>query len=337
MKPTSRGGAASSEPEGPLQPELTSEYVRSVWGFLGPHVVPTTLVHAESLNEALGAYVVLGCETFQHTGSFKFRGAFNLLRSVPHERIVSASSGNFGQAVARAARILGKRCTVVMPDTSARVKLEAVRRYGAVVELVDTTRVSRMERVRQLMAEDPSAFYAPAFDDLRVVAGNSSLGREVFAAVPDLDAVLVPVGGGGLISGIITARDLLCPTVLIIGAEPALGNDAARSLRAGAIIANDVEPPTIADGARTLALGETTWPIVQRGVEDIVEVPEAQIAEAMRLLFSHANVKAEPTGALSVAAALLQRERLAGKRICCVVSGGNVDAELYASILRGEI
>jgi threonine dehydratase len=319
------------------QPELTADYVRSVWEWLTPYLVPTTLVHAEALDDALGAHVVLACETFQYTGSFKFRAAYNLLRSVPHEHIVSASSGNFGQAVARAVRLLGRRCVVVMPDNSAQVKVDAVRRYGAAVDLVDTTRVSRMERVRQLLAEDPTAFYAPAFDDTRVVAGNSTLGREIFAARPDLEVVLAPVGGGGLISGIITARDVEGRPTSILGAEPALGNDAARSLRAGRLLANDAEPPTIADGARTLSLGQVTWPIVQRGLEAIVEIAEADIAEAMRLLFRHANVKAEPTGALALAAALHQRERLAGHRICCVVSGGNVDPDLYAAVLRNEL
>jgi threonine dehydratase len=194
-----------------------------------------------------------------------------------------------------------------------------------------------MERVQQLMEEEPGAFYAPAFDDARVVAGNSSLGQEIFNGLPDLDAVLVPVGGGGLISGIITARDTLGLATPIFGAEPALGNDAARSLQAGVLLANETEPTTIADGARTLSLGQITWPIVRGGVEDIVEVPEAAIGEGMRLLFRHANVKAEPTGALALAAAWLRRDRLAGKRVCCVVSGGNVDDELYAAVLRGEI
>ena len=331
-----RRAALKIEVDPPRPPSLTAEYIRSVWEFLQPHVVPTVLVHAEALDDAVGARVTLACETFQRTGSFKFRGAYNLLRSIPQTAIVSASSGNFGQAVALAARMLGKRCTVVMPDSSSRVKVEAVRRNGAAVELVATRAISRMERIRQLLAEDPARFYAPAFDDVRVVAGNSSLGREIVQSGMEFDAVIVPVGGGGLISGIITARDTLGSGTSIYGAEPALGNDAARSFRSGTLIANEMEPPTIADGARTLSLGEVTWPIVRRGVEDIVEVPEEQIAEAMRLLFRFANVKAEPTGALSLGA-VLANNRLAGKHVCCVISGGNVDEELYAAVLRKEM
>jgi threonine dehydratase len=304
---------------------------------MAPLLVPTALVRSDALDEALGARVTLACETFQRTGSFKFRAAYNLLRSIPSEEIVTASSGNFGQAVALASRILGRRCTVVMPATSSRVKIAAVRSHGAQVDLVDTTQVSRMDRVRELMADLPGSFYAPAFDDTRVVGGNSTLGREILASGAEFDAVLVPVGGGGLVSGVVSARDVLAPTTRVYGAEPSIANDAARSLRAGEIVANEFEPQTIADGARTLSLGAVTWPIVQRGVEDIVEVPEATIAEATRLLFRNANLKAEPTGALAVGATLLSRERFAGQRICCVVSGGNVDEEIYAAILRGEL
>jgi threonine dehydratase len=317
-------------------PELTPPYVHSVWEFLTPHVVPTVLVHAAALDDVAGATVTLACETFQRTGSFKFRAAYNLLSSVPETEIVSASSGNFGQAVALAARMLGKGCTVVMPDTSSRVKVEAVRRNSGIVELVDTRAISRMGRVRQLLAEKPGSFYAPAYDDTRVVAGNSTLGREILEACSDLDAVVVPVGGGGLISGIITARDTLGSSIPIYGAEPVLANDAARSFRAGTLIANDFEPQTIADGVRTLSLGEVTWPIVLRGVEDILEVPEERITEAMRLLFRFANVKAEPTGALSLAA-VLGNDGSSGERVCCVVSGGNVDEDIYAAVLRNEM
>lgn len=317
-------------------PELTPDYLRSVWARLAPHIHPTLFVHKPMVDQALGANATLACESLQHTGSFKFRGAYSLVSSIPNQRIVSASSGNFGQALARACRLLDRFCTVVMPDSSAEVKVQAVERYGARVEMIDTRHVRRLDRVRELMAEDPDAFYAPAYDDPRVIAGNSSLGREIFEH-DSYDAVVVPIGGGGLISGIISARDALGLLTPIFGAEPALGNDAARSLHSGQLVANEAEPPTIADGARTLSLGDYTWPIVRAGVEDIVEVPENRIAEGVRLLFQGANLKAEPTGALAVAAAALVAPRLAGKRICCVVSGGNVDDLLYAAILRGEM
>jgi threonine dehydratase len=327
----------SPRPTAAVPAELTAASLRDTWAVLDGQVMPTLLLHSQALDEAVGAQVTLACETFQRTGSFKFRGASNLIRNVPNLRIVSASSGNFGQAVALASRLAGKTCTVVMPDTSSRVKIEAVRRNGATVDLVDTRAVSRMDRVHQLLAEDATQFYAPAFDDVRVVAGNSSLGREIFESGVELDAVVVPVGGGGLISGIVAARDALAQPTPIVGAEPLLANDAARSMKLGTIVANESEPPTIADGARTLSLGEVTWPIVRNGVEQIVEAPEAMIAEAVRLLFRYANVKAEPTGALALAAVAARPERFRGRRVCCVVSGGNVDEEVYAAILRQEL
>jgi threonine dehydratase len=317
--------------------ELSAAALEDTWAALTGQLMPTLLLHSQALDEAVGAQVTLACETFQRTGSFKFRGASNLIRNVANERIVSASSGNFGQAVALASKLAGKICTVVMPDTSSRVKIDAVRRNGATVDLVDTRQVSRMDRVRQLMADDPEQFYAPPFDHPLVVAGNSTLGREIFESGESLDAVVVPVGGGGLISGIVVARDALGQPAAIVGAEPLIANDAARSMKLGTVIANDAEPQTIADGARTLSLGEVTWPIVRSGVERIVEVPEDVIAEAVRLLFRYANVKAEPTGALALAAVAAAPERFRGRRVCCVVSGGNVDDEVYAAILRREI
>src|SRR3990167_3468985 len=170
-------------------PTLTNAYVRAVWGEMPPSVRPTLILRSEALDAAVGARVTLACETFQHTGSFKYRAAYNLLRSVPNELIVTASSGNFGQAAALAARQLGKACTVVMPATSSKVKIDAVRAQHAEVDLVDTAVVSRMARVGQLMEANPGAFYAPAYDDTRVVAGNSTLGREILDGQRDLDLV----------------------------------------------------------------------------------------------------------------------------------------------------
>jgi len=318
-------------------PALTNDYLRAVWNEMRPLLQPALFIQRPALDEALGASCILASETLQHTGSFKFRASYNFVRSVAETEIVSASSGNFGSAVALSCRMLQRTCTVVMPATSSAVKIDAVRRNGAEVDLIDTTVISRVARVHQLLAEHPRAIYAPAYDDVRVIAGNSTLGREIFALHNNWDAIFVPIGGGGLISGIISARDALGLRTPIFGAEPALGNDAARSLRSSELLANELEPPTIADGARTLSLGQITWPIVQRGVEDIVEVPEAMIAEAVRVLFRLANLKAEPTGGLALAAALLSEDRVRGKRICCVVSGANVDEDLYASILRREL
>jgi len=292
------------------------------------------LLPSPVLSAQLGCDVTIASETFQHTGSFKFRAAYNLLSSIPQQHIVAASSGNFGQAVAYASSLLGKTCTVVMPSTSAQVKIAAVRSYGGIVDLIDVSNVSRTERVQQLLAEQPGAFEAQAYDDYRVVAGNSTLGNDILR-VTDFDVILVPVGGGGLSSGLVVARDHLGAKTEIVGAEPIPGNDAARSLRSGHLIRNEQEPPTVADGARTLSLGALNWEILRQGIADIIEVSDNLTLEALRSYFHFANLKVEPTGALALGALLAHPERFSGKRVCCIVSGGNVDPVVYAQALLG--
>ena len=313
-------------------PQLTNEYIMSVWETLPRYVRPTFLLPNPTLSTQLNCDLTIASETFQYTGSFKFRAAYNLLSSISQKHVVTASSGNFGQAVAYACRLLGKTCTVVMPDTSAKVKIAAVQSHGGIVDLIDVKKISRNDRVQQLLADRPGAFYAQAYDDYRVVAGNSTLGMEIFSA-GDFDVLVVPVGGGGLCSGQIIARDHLHSRAEIIGAEPLPGNDAARSLHSGQRIQNEQEPDTIADGARTLSLGALNWEILQRGIADVLEVPDTLTLEALRRYFLQANLKVEPTGALSLGALLTQPNRFYGKRVCCIVSGGNVDPVVYARIL----
>ncbi|HET8843914.1 MAG TPA: threonine/serine dehydratase, partial [Ktedonobacteraceae bacterium] len=305
-----------------------------VWQTLPHHVRPTLLLQAPELSARLGCELTIASETFQYTGSFKFRAAYNLLSSIDQHQVVAASSGNFGQAVAYASQLLRKTCTIVMPATSARVKIAAVQRYGGKTDLIDTRLVSRAERVRQLLAEQDGAFQAHAYDDYRVVAGNSTLGHEILQA-GDFDSMVVPVGGGGLCAGQIIARDRLNARTEIVGAEPLPGNDAARSLRAGRLLPNEEEPATVADGARTLSLGNLNWEILSQGVADILEVPDTVTLNALRAYFA-LNLKVEPTGALALGAVLAHPERFAGKQVCCVVSGGNVDPRIYAQALQEE-
>jgi len=207
-----------------------------------------------------------------------------------------------------------------------------VRSYGGIVDLIDVQEVSRIERIDQLLAEHPGAFIAPAFDDYRVVAGNSTLGKEIFE-VADFDVLVVPIGGGGLSAGLVIARDYLQAQAKIIGAEPLPGNDAARSFRSGQLLSNEQEPATIADGARTLSLGHLNWEVLQKGLADVIEVADETIMEALRRYFLYVNLKVEPTGALALGALLAQPELFYGKRVCCVVSGGNVDPAVYARAL----
>ena len=294
---------------------------------------PTTIVEVPRLAAHLGLDVILATETFQRTGSFKFRAAFNVAANVPHPHVITASSGNFGQAMAYACKLFGKRCTIVMPANSARVKVDAVLSYGGRVDLVDTTKVKRADRVAQLAAEHPDAYVASAYDDPFVIAGNSSLGDELARLPLPPDVVVAPVGGGGLTSGLVQAARRATRAMAVVGAEPLIANDAARSLRAGHIVTNESEPQTIADGTRTLSVGKHNWEILKDGIETIVEVPEDAIREGVRLLFSLANLKAEPTGALGIGALLTSPGTFRDRRVCCVITGGNVDPAVYSALL----
>jgi len=334
---TKQDGVVPAMPHYVTAPELTAAYISKVWQTLPQHIRPTHLLACPcpELSERFKCEVTLVSETFQYTGSFKFRAAYNLLSSIPQQHIIAASSGNFGQAVAYASKLLGKTCTIVMPNTSAQVKIAAVEAYGGLVDLIDVHQVSRAQRVAQLMATHEDAFQAQAYDDYRVVAGNSTLGQEIFSAA-DFDVLVAPVGGGGLSSGIVVARDHLGARTEIIGAEPLPGNDAARSLRAGQLLRNEGEPDTLADGARTLSLGKLNWEILHNGLTDIIEVPDALTRRALRHCFRYVNLKVEPTGALSVGALFTAPERFYGKRVCCIVSGGNVDPAVYAQIITED-
>jgi len=299
-----------------------------------PIIRPTTIVESTRLNSFLGARLILASETFQHTGSFKFRAAYHVASTVPQELLIGASSGNFGQALARACALTGKSCIIVMPCLAARTKIDAIREYGGRVELIDTEAVSRKERVAELVLQYPDAYIANSADDPLVIAGNSSLGVELSAIEAPLDFVVAPIGGGGLVSGLIVGLRQSGSTVPVIAAEPLIANDAAQSLREGRIVSLKTEPPTIADGARVLNVGKHNWEILRSGLAEVIEVPEDRIADAVRLLFARANLKVEPTGALGLAAILTQIEKFRNRTVCCVISGGNVDPARYAQLIE---
>ena len=308
------------------QPDFQSKRLAEV-------VRPTTLIRAPRLAKRLRTDLIIATETFQHTGSFKFRAAYNLASKVSESLIITASSGNFGQAMAHACSLLGKSSIIVMPQTSAKVKIDAVREYGGVVDLVDVREKGRAARVAELAAENPAAYVASAYDDPLVIEGNASLGVELAALDREIDLVIAPVGGGGLTSGIITGLRAGGSGARVVGAEPLMANDAARSLRDGHIVVNETEPQTIADGARTVSIGVHNWAVIKEGLSRIVEVPEENIKHAVRLLFSLANLKVEPTGALAIGALLTDPQSFQDRRVCCVITGGNVDAAVYREIL----
>ena len=304
----------------------------STSGSHGP-IRPTTIIESTRLSRHLGARIILASETFQHTGSFKFRAAYNVASNVSQKLLITASSGNFGQALAFACSLTGKSCIVVMPTAASRIKMDAVREFGGRVELVDTQVMPRKQKVAELAAAHPEAYIASSADDPLVIAGNSSLSKEISDLHESIDYVIAPIGGGGLTSGLIKGLRESGSHIPVIAAEPLMANDAAQSLREGRIVTLDVEPPTIADGARVLSVGKHNWQILQHGLEGVIEVSEEAIADGVRALFSLANLKAEPTGALGVAAVLSQPERFRGRTVCCVVSGGNVDPSSYSKLI----
>jgi threonine dehydratase len=295
---------------------------------------PTIFITSPRLNAKTGLDLTLASETLQYTGSFKFRGAFNTAAHTAAPHLIAASSGNFGQALAFACQLHGKRCTIVMPHDSAAVKVEAVRDYGAAVDFIDTKVTPRARRVAELLAQYPDAVEAHPSDGELMLAGNESLGAEILAHQPTFDAVVTPVGGGGVVVGLVRAARRIGSTTTILAAEPVIANDVAQSFRAGRRVTLAEEPKTIADGVRVLGLSEANWAETRAGCAGVIEVEELRIAEATRLLFLLANLKAEPTGALALAAVLTAAERFRGQRVCAVVTGGNVDPAVYARILQ---
>ena len=294
----------------------------------------TTFVRSDVLDDLLGAKIVVASETFQHTGSFKFRAAMSVAAHVSESHLVTASSGNFGAALARAAKLTRKKCTVIMPSTSSAVKVASVKSYGAAVDMLDVTKVSRAARLAELSRSIENSRACSPYDDDLVIAGNATLGFEILDTFSP-DVIVAPVGGGGLSSGIVVARDASGKKVDVVGAEPKIANDASRSLREGKRVANESEPQTIADGARTLSLGERNFEILKSGLETIVEVDEDEIARAVSTLFGALHLQVEPTGALAVGALIANPAKFAGKYVVCIASGANVDAALYAKIISG--
>ena len=291
--------------------------------------------------EADGTQLYLKPESLQAIGSFKIRGASNRLLSLSAEErargVIAYSSGNHAQGVASAAQRLGMRATIVMPTNSPRVKVAGTRGYGAEVVLYDPATERREDvaaRIMQALAEPP--VLVPPFNDAGVIAGQGTVGLEIFQDLPAVDLVLVPVGGGGLISGVAVALKTLRPSVKIIGVEPELAADAQASFRAGQIVAWPAADTnrTLADGVRTLALGDLTFAHVQHYVDDIITVSEAELRAAARRLLTEARLLVEPTAALSLAAWLFHRAELPAARCAvAVVTGGNVDPEVLAELL----
>jgi len=281
-------------------------------------------------SRTLGENVFLKAECFQRTGSFKFRGAYNKLASLPAGRdVIAYSSGNHAQAVALAAGLRGIHATIVMPEDAPAAKLEATRGYGAEVVTYDRWTESREEIGARLAAERDLELVKP-YDDPLIMAGQGTVALELLAAVQELDALVVPVSGGGLVAGCATVVKAMLPDARVIGVEPAAGDDHARSRADGKRVRVEI-PRTIADGLGAPEPGELTWQVNRELVDDFVSVTDDELVEAMAFLFDRVKIVVEPSGAAGVAAFL--QGRIPGRRVAIVLSGGNVGAARFAELV----
>jgi threonine dehydratase len=318
-----------------LAPAMSSDAARLTWELIEQararitgKVTTTPVLTSHALDALCGAQLFFKCENFQKCGAFKARGATNAVFALSAEQaqhgVATHSSGNHAAALSRAARLRGIRAQVVMPENSAHAKRDAVQRYGGEITWCAPTHAAREAAARRIV-ESTGATLVHPYDDLAVMAGQATATVELLEQVADLDLILCPVGGGGLLSGTAVAAGTLRPTTGVIGVEPAGADDAARSLRSGHIVACE-HPDTIADGLRG-SLSTRTFAEISQRVEAIVTVPDASIVRAMRTLFEVLKIVVEPSGAVSYAAVLEERLDLKGLRVGLIVSGGNVDLE----------
>lgn len=288
----------------------------------------TPVLTSSTLDEQSGARLYFKCENFQKAGAFKARGATNAVFALPEalaaRGVATHSSGNHAAALARAAGLRGIRAYIVMPDNAPQAKRAAVARYGGEITWCQPTLAARESTAREIVAATGATLVHP-YDNLMVMAGQGTAALELLREVPDLDVVLCPVGGGGLLSGTAVAAKTLKPSIRVIGVEPSGADDAARSFRAGRIFPS-THPDTIADGLRS-SLGERPFAEIRRRVDDITTVTDEAIVRAMRQLWEVLKIVVEPSGAVPYAALLGERTELRGQRIGIILSGGNLDLD----------
>lgn len=293
-----------------------------------PHIHRTPVLTSSYLNELTGAELFFKCENLQKAGAFKARGASNAVFGLTEEQaargVATHSSGNHGTCLSYAAGRRGIPCTVVMPRTAPQAKKDAVRGYGGRVVECEPSTSSREAVFAEVVAETGAEFVHP-YNDARVIAGQGTCSKELIEQVGDLQAVVAPIGGGGMVSGTCLTLSHLATGIKIYAAEPEQADDAARSFRAGHIIADDA-PETVADGLK-VPLKDLTWHFVKSGVTDILTASEAEIVEAMKLIWKRMKIVMEPSSAVPLATILKNPQIFAGQRVGVIVTGGNVDLD----------
>ena len=318
--------------------------IEAAAGRLRGHAVETPLVESPALNDHLGARVLIKLETLQRVGAFKFRGAYNRLVQLNADQrtrgVVAFSSGNHAQGVALAAKLLGMPALIVMPSDAPSVKVAATRGYGAEIKLYDRLTESR-EAIAAEIAASRGAIVVPAFDDPHIIAGQGTAGlemmRQVQAAGATLDIALAPVSGGGLLAGVSEVVKTLSPATEVWGVEPAAFDDLARSLATGERVTIKPAGRSLCDALESPAPGEITFPMLRKNLTGAVGVTDAEVTEAMRYAFGVLKQVVEPGGSVGLAALLTGKIPARGKTVGLVLSGGNVDPDLFARVLRGEL
>jgi threonine dehydratase len=317
------------------RPAVSLEALRAAAKGIDGIAVRTPLLELPSLSSQVGVPVSLKCEQLQPIGAFKIRGAYNAISRLPAESrargVITYSSGNHGQAVAYAARRLGIPAVVVMPERAPAIKVEGVKRLGGEVVIAGNSSAVRYERALAL-AEERGLAMVPPYESLDVIAGQGTCGLEILEAMPEVETILVPVGGGGLIAGIAAAVAALKPRVRVIGVEPVGAAKLARALEAGRPVQLD-QTDSMADGLLPQAIGELPFAVLSGVVHEAVQVTEEEIAAAVRYLFHEVGLSPEPSGAVTTAALLSGRVRPTGPTVG-VLSGGNVDPDLLQHLVR---
>lgn len=300
-----------------------------------PYLNKTPVLTSRTINELTEAQFYFKCENFQRMGAFKFRGAMNALSQFTEEQrkngVVTFSSGNHAQAIALSAKLLGIPATIIMPEDAPKAKMEATKGYGGRVITYNRYTEDR-EKIGQQLAQKEGLTLIPPYDHPHIIAGQGTAAKELFDEVGELDMLFVPLGGGGLLSGTLLSTKALSPHCKIFGVEPAAGNDGQQSLRKGTIIHIDT-PKTIADGAQTQHLGHYTFEIIRNNVNDILTATDEELISAMQFYAQRMKIIVEPTGCLSLAAARQFGDKLKGKKIGIIISGGNVDIAQYGHFL----
>jgi threonine dehydratase len=300
------------------------------------HVHRTPVLTSATADAMTGARLYFKCENFQRMGAFKFRGACNAIGQFTPEQksagVITYSSGNHAQAIALAAHLHGVKSVIVMPEDAPAVKVAATRGYGGEVILYDRYKQDREELGRHI-AKERGLTLVPPYDHPHVMAGQGTAAKELIEDAGEFDLLLVPVGGGGLLSGCVVAARAMNQRARVIGVEPEAGNDGQQSFKSGKIVHIDV-PKTIADGAQTQHLGEYTFPVIRSLVDDIITVTDAELVKAMKFFASRMKMIVEPTGCLAAAAAFEKKIELESGKVGVVLSGGNVDLARFAGLVQ---